>query len=619
MQRANFFHRLLGLLAAALLAVCCLPMTALAAGSVTFNIEYLDEDQYVVGTQKGVTAETDKDDLVDMTKLDYKLPSGFEMGINSDKFFVENGETVSVHLKHIRVNFTLEYLDETDRAVYTQTGLNAPVDKDLLVDMTKLPYELPAGYEMGNNPDKFFIEDGDTVAVHIKHIYVNFTLQYRDEDNRILGTQKDVSAPIDAEGKVDLSTLSYSLPEGCTLAQTPGKMAVKNGDTVVIPVNAPPVPKTVTVNYWDAENKTAAGTGRIVVAKDATQVDTALLTDVPAGFVLVTRGNAPIVDGMLYVEVKPQPAPPVDDGRVVMNVQFKDGDTTVRGGDFRVPAGVQKYAVLNEYVPTGYVLTQTGDFTAAAGAKLVAAVRKYPGEVTVNVRFLDGDKVVSSGKYTLTEGVQKYAALEPHLPAGYKLNKAGDFMVTADMQLDLPVSKISTDVRMNIRFLDGKKVVAGGDYFVAEGVRNYTDLARHLPKGYAMDVAGNFMAKDGAALEVPVHMLATDPAPRTGDQPAAPAKPADKPASTPAATAKPAATAQPAAKPAASGKDNKDTKAAPAARNEVVKANAPAANTSKIIPQTGLSLKSPVLLGVMMVAALAAAAVYLFVIRKKLN
>ena len=195
MQKANYFYRLLGLLAAALLAVCFLPLTALAAGPVTFNIEYLDEDQYVVGTQEGVTAETDKDDLVNLAALDYKLPAGFEMGVNSDKFFIENGETVSIHLKHIRVNFTLEYLDETDHVVSTQTGLNAPVDKNLLVDMTALPYELPAGYEMANNPDKFFIEDGDTIAVHIKHIYVNFTLQYRDEDNRTVSTQKGISAP----------------------------------------------------------------------------------------------------------------------------------------------------------------------------------------------------------------------------------------------------------------------------------------------------------------------------------------------------------------------------------------------------------------------------------------
>lgn len=282
MQKANTLYRLFGLLAAALLAVCFLPLSALAAGPVTFNIEYLDEDQYVVGTQEGVTAETDKDDLVNMAALDYKLPSGFEMGVNSHKFFVENGETVSVHLKHIRVNFTLEYLGENDRVVATQTGMNAPVDKDLLVDMTKLPYELPAGYEMAGNSDKFFLENGDTVSVHIRHIYVNFNLQYRDADNRTLGSQKGVAAPIDAEGKVDLSALDLRLPAGCTLAETPGKLAVKDGDTVVIRVKTPPVPQTVTVNYWDVENKTAAGTGRITVDQDAAQADTAQPAAKPA-------------------------------------------------------------------------------------------------------------------------------------------------------------------------------------------------------------------------------------------------------------------------------------------------------------------------------------------------
>lgn len=296
-HRGVLRQKLMGvlLLLPALLAVCCLPMTALAADSstITFNIEYLNEGR-VVGTQEGVTAETDKDDLVDMTKLDYKLPSGFEMGINSDKFFVEKGETVSVHLKRIRVNFTLDYLDETGHVVSTQTGLNAPVDKDLLVDMTKLPYELPAGFEMANNSDKFFIEDGDTIAVHIKHIYVNFSLQYRDEDNRILGTQKNISAPIDAEGKVDLASLSLTLPEGCTLAQAPGKLAVKNGDTVVLGVKAPPVPQTVTVNYWDVENKTAAGTGRITVDKG-----TAL--EIPVHMLPADPGPAPA----------PSPLPPL--------------------------------------------------------------------------------------------------------------------------------------------------------------------------------------------------------------------------------------------------------------------------------------------------------------------
>ena len=52
---------------------------------------------------------------------------------------------------------------------------------------------------------------------------------------------------------------------------------------------------------------------------------------------------------------------------------------------------------------------------------------------------------------------------------------------------------------------------------------------------------------------------------------------------------------------------------------QVVKAEAPADNTAKVMPQTGLTAETPVVFGVMMVAALAGAGAYLFAIRKKLN
>lgn len=52
---------------------------------------------------------------------------------------------------------------------------------------------------------------------------------------------------------------------------------------------------------------------------------------------------------------------------------------------------------------------------------------------------------------------------------------------------------------------------------------------------------------------------------------------------------------------------------------QVVKAAAPADNTAKVMPQTGLTAETPVVFGVMMVAALAGAGAYLFAIRKKLN
>ena len=65
-----------------------------------------------------------------------------------------------------------------------------------------------------------------------------------------------------------------------------------------------------------------------------------------------------------------------------------------------------------------------------------------------------------------------------------------------------------------------------------------------------------------------------------------------------------------------SSNNNTTTKTA---SNEVVKSAAPADNTAKVMPQTGLTAETPVVFGIMMVAALAGAGAYLFAIRKKLN
>ena len=65
-----------------------------------------------------------------------------------------------------------------------------------------------------------------------------------------------------------------------------------------------------------------------------------------------------------------------------------------------------------------------------------------------------------------------------------------------------------------------------------------------------------------------------------------------------------------------SSNNNKTTTAS---NTQVVKSAAPADNTAKVMPQTGLTAETPVVFGVMMVAALAGAGAYLFAIRKKLN
>ena len=195
---------------------------------------------------------------------------------------------------------------------------------------------------------------------------------------------------------------------------------------------------------------------------------------------------------------------------VTMNIQFKDGDEVVAGGDYTVPAGVQNYSVLQQYVPEGYKMTVSGDFTAAAGGHLEVNVEKVSTDVTMNIQFKDGDEVVAGGDYTVPAGVQNYSVLEQYVPEGYKMTTSGDFYAEAGAHLEVSIEKISTDVIMNIAFKNGDEIVASGDYFVPAGVQNYSVLEQYVPEGYEMTVSGDFMAEAGAHLDVNIEKITTD-------------------------------------------------------------------------------------------------------------
>ena len=203
----------------------------------------------------------------------------------------------------------------------------------------------------------------------------------------------------------------------------------------------------------------------------------------------------------------------------------------------------------------------------------------------------------------LPAGVQNYSILEQYVPAGYKMTVTGDFQVTAGGKLDVNVEKITDTVIMNIRFMDGETFVAGGDYMLPAGVQNYSILEQYVPEGYEMDVMGDFMAAQDAKLEVPVHKIADEPED----------KPEDKPGEGGGDNGSDSST------PAAGTNDNGSNAQNGQTDAQVVKADVPADNSTKIMPQTGLSAEKPVVFGAMMVTGLGSAAAYLFVLRKKLN
>ena len=220
---------------------------------------------------------------------------------------------------------------------------------------------------------------------------------------------------------------------------------------------------------------------------------------VPVGYEMTETGDFTVVDGgSIDVTVKKI------NTEVIMNIQFKDGEEVVAGGDYFVPEGVQNYSVLQKYVPAGYVMTVSGDFMAKEGGKLEVSVEKAQKQIVMNIRFMEGETFIAGGDYFVMEGVQNYSVLEQYVPEGYRMTVSGDFYAEEGGKLDVNVEKINKEIIMNISFKDGDEVVAGGDYFVPEGVQNYSVLQKYVPEGYVMTVSGDFMAVEGTHLDVNV-------------------------------------------------------------------------------------------------------------------
>lgn len=149
-------------------------------------------------------------------------------------------------------------------------------------------------------------------------------------------------------------------------------------------------------------------------------------------------------------------------------------------------------------------MTVSGDFFAKEGAHLDVSVEKVAKEVIMNIRFVTADGTfVSGGDYFLPEGIQNFEILEQYVPVGYKMVEAGEFFVAAGAQEDVTVEKSDTTVIVNISFIDRYgNVIAGGDYFVPEGIQNRNVLDRYVPEGYTQAETGDIQFTAGEHYDI---------------------------------------------------------------------------------------------------------------------
>ena len=147
-----------------------------------------------------------------------------------------------------------------------------------------------------------------------------------------------------------------------------------------------------------------------------------------------------------------------------MKIRFVLADGTfIAGGDYFLPEGIQNMSILEQYVPEGYKMMESGDFFVTEGGQEDITVEKINKDVIMKIRFVLADGTfIAGGDYFLPEGIQNMSILEQYVPEGYKMMESGDFFVTEGGQEDITVEKINKDVIMKIRFVlaDGTSSLA---------------------------------------------------------------------------------------------------------------------------------------------------------------
>ena len=138
---------------------------------------------------------------------------------------------------------------------------------------------------------------------------------------------------------------------------------VRIGYEVVAEVR-PITTQTVGVNYWDVENDKQVCEGEVTVDVDAWNVNSSALTDIPAGYELVSVGDFAINDGWIWVEVRPAATTQT----VGVNYWDVENDKQAGEGEVTVDAdatNVNSSALTD--IPEGYELVWTGDFAINDG------------------------------------------------------------------------------------------------------------------------------------------------------------------------------------------------------------------------------------------------------------
>ena len=294
----------------------------------------------------------------------------------------------------------------------------------IFVDVRPVATEEPTSMAAKANQLLAYSADGVNAGKTVTVIYY-----IPGEGRYVLGESVTV-----AEDEINVNTTTLTdIPQGYELVNLGD---VRIGYEVVAEVR-PITTQTVGVNYWDVENDKQVCEGEVTVDVDAWNVNSSTLTDIPAGYELVSVGDFAINDGWIWVEVRPVATTKT----VGVNYWDVENDKQVCEGEVTVDVdawNVNSSALTD--IPAGYELVSVGDFAINDGWIWVE-VRPAATTQTVSIIYWDKDNDVQVGEGVVTvdaDATNVNSSALTDIPAGYELAEVGDYLIE-DGTVTVPV------------------------------------------------------------------------------------------------------------------------------------------------------------------------------------
>ena len=240
------------------------------------------------------------------------------------------------------------------------------------------------------------------------------------------------------------------------------------------------------------------------------------------GYALAEGNNDPqtVTNGSVNLMVNKVSGPVVENKDVVVYFITDDGEAlleqpvnvpvTSDGGVETVALADLENALADYLTQKGYALAEGNNdpqtVTDGSVYLMVNKVSNTQKNVPMTIRFVLADgTVVTSGEYSLPEGIQNMSILEQYVPAGYKMMQSDDFFATEGGQEDITVEKINETVTVSVAFKnEWGFVVGGGYYIVPAGEQDVSVLAQYVPVGYVLDEEGTINFVDGQHYDISV-------------------------------------------------------------------------------------------------------------------